>query len=303
MRQARSTVEGAFLAALTVIFYLSSIYIPVLGFLLSFLCPLPIMFLTIRWDMKAGLLAALVASFIVFIFAGAISALTCFVGFTFLGLIMGLTIKRGYNFIEVMGINTLVSISSKLLLIGLVFLIMGQNPLSETLSFLEEGLKKGLSFFPQEGGGIDVEMIASFIHMVLPAAVFIASLFDTVLNFLLGSWIGKRLDIKFPPFPPFENLQLPRSIFWAFALGWLFVLFGGATFWGKIGLNLRMVTQVLFLVQGASVVYYFLGKYIRSRFWLTIIVVFVALQPLLSTILSWVGVFDFCFDLRKIRGK
>ena len=32
MRQARSTVEGAFLAALTVIFYLSSIYIPVLGF-------------------------------------------------------------------------------------------------------------------------------------------------------------------------------------------------------------------------------------------------------------------------------
>ncbi len=63
MRQARSTVEGAFLAALTVIFYLSSIYIPVLGFLLSFLCPLPIMFLTIRWDMKAGLLAALVASF------------------------------------------------------------------------------------------------------------------------------------------------------------------------------------------------------------------------------------------------
>ena len=206
------------------------------------------MFLTIRWDMKAGLLAALVASFIVFIFAGAISALTCFVGFTFLGLIMGLTIKRGYNFIEVIGINTLVSISSKLLLIGLVFLIMGQNPLSETLSFSEEGLKKGLSFFPQEGG-IDVEMIASFIHMVLPAAVFIASLFDTVLNFLLGSWIGKRLDIKFPPFPPFENLQLPRSIFglllWdGFRSVWR------SYFWGKIGLNLRMVTQVLFSSRG-----------------------------------------------------
>ncbi len=216
MRQARSTVEGAFLAALTVIFYLSSIYIPVLGFLLSFLCPLPIMFLTIRWDMKAGLLAALVASFIVFIFAGAISALTCFVGFTFLGLIMGLTIKRGYNFIEVMGINTLVSISSKLLLIGLVFLIMGQNPLSETLSFLEEGLKKGLSFFPQEGG-IDVEMIASFIHMVLPAAVFIASLFDTVLNFLLGSWIGKRLILNFS-LSSFENLVNCPDLFFGLLL-------------------------------------------------------------------------------------
>ena len=66
------------------------------------------------------------------------------------------------SFIEVIGINTLVSISSKLLLIGLVFLIMGQNPLSETLSFLEEGLKKGLSFFPQEGGGIDA---VSYTHL------------------------------------------------------------------------------------------------------------------------------------------
>ena len=108
------------------------------------------------------------------------------------------------------------------------------------------------------------------------------------------------MDIKFPPFPPFENLQLPRSIFWA-------LLWDGfrsvwrSYFWGKIGLNLRMVTQVL-LVQGHPW-YTIFGKYIRSRFWLTIIVVFVALQPLLSLILSWVGVFDFCFDLRKIRGK
>ena len=98
MRQARSTVEGAFLAALTVIFYLSSIYIPVLGFLLSFLCPLPIMFLTIRWDMKAGLLAALVASFIVFIFGRHI-CFNLFCRFTF-GINYGLTIKRGYNFIS-----------------------------------------------------------------------------------------------------------------------------------------------------------------------------------------------------------
>ncbi|HXL01671.1 MAG TPA: YybS family protein [Candidatus Atribacteria bacterium] len=302
MRQARSTAEGAFLAALTVVFYLSSIYIPILGFLLSFLCPLPVMFLTIRWDMRAGLLAALVASFIVFIFAGVVSALTCFVGFTLLGLIMGLTIKRGYNFIEVIGINTLVSISSKLLLIGLVILIMGQNPLAESLSFLEEGLKKGLSFLPSEGG-INVEDIINLIRMALPATVIVASILDTVLNFLLGGWIGKRLGIKFPPFPPFGEWQLPKSIFWAFALGWLFVLFGGTTFWGKIGLNLQMVTQILFLVQGASVVYYFLGKYIRSRVWLTIIVIFLALQPLLSTILSWLGVFDVWFDLRKIRGK
>lgn len=300
MRQSKSTVEGAFLASLTVIFYLSSIYIPILGSLLSFLCPLPVMFLTIRWDMRAGLLAALVASFIVFAFAGVVAAVTCFLGFTLLGLAMGFTVKRNYNFIEVIGINTLVSILSKLSLIGLVFLMVGQNPLWESLSFLEESLEKVFSFLPAEGG-INTETIISLIRMVLPATVVIASLLDTMLNFLLGSWIGKRIGIKFPYLPPFEKWQLPRSIFWAFAFGWLFVLLGGDTFWGKIGLNLQMVTQILFLIQGASVVYYFLAKYIHSRVAVAVIVIFLALQPLLSTLLSWVGIFDVWFDVRKTR--
>ena len=48
---------------------------------------------------------------------------------------MGFTIKRNYSFIEVIGTNTLVSILSKLSLIGLVFLMAGQNPLLESLSF------------------------------------------------------------------------------------------------------------------------------------------------------------------------
>ncbi|HOQ67656.1 MAG TPA: YybS family protein [Candidatus Atribacteria bacterium] len=300
MRQSKSIVEGAFLASLTVIFYLSSVYIPILGSLLSFLCPLPVMFLTIRWDMRAGLLAAVVASFIVFAFAGVVAAVTCFLGFTLLGLAMGFTIKRNYSFIEVIGTNTLVSILSKLSLIGLVFLMAGQNPLLESLSFLEESLEKMLSFLPAEGG-VNVETIINFIHMVLPATVVIASLLDTVLNFLLGSWIGKRIGIEFPSFPPFREWQLPRSIFWAFVLGWLFVLLGGTTFWGKIGLNLQMITQILFLIQGASVVYYFLGKYIRSRVVVAVIVIFLALQPFISTLLSWLGVFDVWFDLRKIR--
>jgi len=51
------------------------------------------------------------------------------------------------------------------------------------------------------------------------------------------------------------------------------------------------------------VIYYFLGKRIHSRVWLTIIVIILAVQPLLSTLLSWLGVFDVWFDLRKIRGK
>jgi uncharacterized protein YybS (DUF2232 family) len=91
--------------------------------------------------------------------------------------------------------------------------------------------------------------------------------------------------------------------FWAFALDGFLYWWEELLFVGKIGLNLQMVTQILFLVQGASVIYYFLGKRIHSRVGLAIIVIILALQPLLSHFVELVGVFDVWFDLRKIRGK
>jgi uncharacterized protein YybS (DUF2232 family) len=85
-----------------------------------------------------------------------------------------------------------------------------------------------------------------------------------------------------------------------FVLSWVFVLFGGETIYGRIGLNLQIVTQSLFIVQGVAIVYYFLSRYIQSRGVKIIILLFVVFQPILSTILSWLGVLDTWFDFRKM---
>ena len=80
----------------------------------------------------------------------------------------------------------------------------------------------------------------------------------------------------------------------------MFVLFGGETIYGRIGLNLQIVTQSLFIVQGVAIVYYFLSRYIQSRGVKIIILLFVVFQPIFSTILSWLGVLDTWFDFRKM---
>ncbi|MGQ9621995.1 MAG: YybS family protein [Candidatus Caldatribacteriaceae bacterium] len=300
MRSVRPTVEGAFLAALTVLLYLASVYIPVLGIFVSFLCPLPVMFLVIRWDVQRGMLAACVASILVLFLAGPMQALTCLVGFTLLGIVMGLTIRRGYNLFEVIALNTGVSLLSKLILLGIALLVMGRNPLAESLSLLEETIKKTAWIAANLPNSRE---LLEYLKLIIPAVLVVASLFDTACNFLLGRWVGKKIGLSFPDIPPFSAFSLPKSVFWAFVLGWVLILFGGSSTLGKIGMNVQMVTQLLFLLQGLSLVYYFLERYIHSKLVRVGILLFLLFQPFFSFLLSWLGVFDVFLDLRKLTLK
>ncbi|MCX6091191.1 MAG: YybS family protein [Candidatus Atribacteria bacterium] len=300
MRKLRPTVEGAFLAALTVILYLSSIYIPVLGFVLSFVCPLPVLFLVIRWDLRTGLLASGVATLIVLAFSGLLQALVCFVGFSLIGLGMGYLIKKERSSFEVISLGSVVSVLSKLALIGIALLLTGKNPITENLRVMEETFQKTAQMLGGMGDG-NFQKILNLLTIALPAILILASLFDTVLNFFLGKWVGKRIGIVFPVFPPFGSWRFPVSVFWMFVLSWAFVLLGGTSILGTIGLNLQMVTQTLFLVQGVSVAYFFLGKYVKSKPGVIVILLFVVFQPLFSSIISWIGVIDTWFDFRKLN--
>lgn len=300
MRSVRPTVEGAFLAALTVLLYLASVYIPVLGIFVSFLCPLPVMFLVIRWDVQRGILAACVASILVLILAGPMQALTCLVGFTLLGVVMGVTIRKEYNLFEVIALNTGVSLLSKLVLLGIALLVIGQNPLTESFALLEETIKKT----PWITANLpNSQELVGYLRLIIPAVLVVASLFDTTCNFLLGRWVGKKIGLSFPDIPPFSAFTLPKSVFWVFVLGWILILFGGSSALGRIGMNVQMVTQFLFLLQGLSLVYYFLGKYIHSKPVRVGILLFLLFQPFFSFLLSWLGVFDVFLDFRKLTLK
>ncbi|HSV31253.1 MAG TPA: DUF2232 domain-containing protein, partial [Atribacteraceae bacterium] len=143
--------------------------------------------------------------------------------------------------------------------------------------------------------------LLNLIQLALPAILIIASLLDTALNFFLGKWVGKKIGVTFPSSPNFIHWRFPKSVFWMFALSWILVLFGGTEGIGRIGVNLQMVTQTLFLVQGLSLVYFYLKKYVQSKVLIIGLLVFSMFQPVLTFILSWAGVLDTWLDLRKLE--
>lgn len=168
------------MAALTVVLYLSSVYLPLFGFFLSFFCPLPVLFLVVRWDLRTGALAAGVATLLV-AFTGLIPALIC-ISYTLIGIFLGYAIKRKYSFFEVIGFGSLVSLLSKIALIGFALLITGINPIVENLQIMEEAFQRTSQVF----GGIGEEnfqQIVTLINLALPAILVVASILDTTINF------------------------------------------------------------------------------------------------------------------------
>jgi uncharacterized protein YybS (DUF2232 family) len=88
----RGLTEGAILAALTVIVAAAGLVAPFVGVLLA---PLPIMLLVIRWGLRTAVLAAVVASAVLFEFVGPLNALSAAALFVPLGLALGWGVWRG----------------------------------------------------------------------------------------------------------------------------------------------------------------------------------------------------------------
>ena len=93
----KSIVEGAFLSAITALLFLASLYIPLLGTLISFLCPLPLIILCLRHDIKIALLALFVSFIMVTLLAGPFQGLIAVFGFGLLGIALGVTIKKAVS--------------------------------------------------------------------------------------------------------------------------------------------------------------------------------------------------------------
>jgi uncharacterized protein YybS (DUF2232 family) len=88
----RGLTEGAILAALTVIVAAVGLIAPFVGVLLA---PLPIMLLVIRWGLRIGVLASVVAALLLLQFFGPVIATPIVAAFVTLGLALGWGVRRG----------------------------------------------------------------------------------------------------------------------------------------------------------------------------------------------------------------
>lgn len=307
----KSIVEGAFLSAITALLFLASLYVPLLGTLISFLCPLPIIILSLRHNIKVALLALLISFFLITIMVGPFQGLIAIMGFGILGIALGISIRRKFSLAEILIVGSITSFLSKVLIMLLGLWLVGFNPLLLGVEQIDQSIRQSLSFYqniglnPEQWEAFKDSLLQSvqLIKIAFPAMLIMASFFDTVINYWIAGNILRRFGYSLEPITPFYQWRVGQSFFWSYMLG-MFLLVINSRYnlpmLERIGLNIQLMFSIIFLITGLALVSYVFHYYKIKPFlfWITCFLVF--FQPFLSLVVTWIGILDVWFDFRSL---
>ena len=317
----RSLVESALLAGLAVVLFLAAHFLPFVGAAFSLICPAPLVILGLRHDLRKASLGLGVASILVAAFLGPLTALFFLLGFGVLGVGLGYLAKRCRGGVDIMMYGILISLGSKLLLMVIVSRVTGINPFQLDSGEMQSVVDRVFKFY--QSSGMSRETLAAvqaqfaesikMLPVIFPTLLTLAAAMDCFLSYVTSGAVLRRLSGKgLPPLPPFSRWRFPRSVFLAFLVSMVLTALGSRS--GemslslRVGTNLRLLVNFLFLFQGLSLIWFFMkggdapsGK--GERILGGIVIIVAVLVPLLSSITVMAGICDMWLDLRLRFGR
>lgn len=306
--------ESSLLSALTVILALAAVYLPVIGMVAALVWALPIIVLVVRHGLRWGIMAVLVSGIIMALLIEPLLSLRMVISFAPAGLMLGVAFRRQWSGAKTFGSALLVSVVAKLLSLGLLFLVTSVNPLNLELEAMQGGFDQTFAVYEQMGmdpaalekSREELAQGMEFLKLLLPFVVVIMGLIDTMVGYLVGSRVLRRLGHSVPELPPFSQWHLPQ--FFLYLLG--FALVG--LYWGgtreikwlyQISMNLNMVAMFAGIIQGLSLMSYVMMRYRVRRVLRLLLYMLVLTGGPLSQILAFTGLFDMIFDYRRRFGS
>ncbi len=304
-------MEAALLTGLSVVLYICG-SLPVVGMVLIFLTPVPLVILEMRHDLRIGFLALTVGALLALLVEGPLSAISYSLGFAMLGLALGRIIELRRTAVEILGWGSLVSLACKLILAVIMFYVTGLNPMNLDMT----GMQKVMDLALKLPGGTEnaesvktmMETTMKIVPLVVPAVFILVSVVDCTICYLISSRVIKRLSHEeLPSLPPFVQWRFPLSVLWAFLVALGCLVIGSRdperfAFLTRIGLNLQILVQYLFILQGMSLVAWWMENMGLSKGLRIPVLVVLFIFPLMSTMTTYVGIIDMCWNVRARIG-
>lgn len=306
----REIAEAGLMVAIMVLLGLGSAYIPVIGTFMSFLFPLPLVILSLRYDLRLGIMALIVSAIIIALFTEPLYGISLSTSFGLVGLIFGYMAKGNRNPNHTILLGALSFLGGVALTASISFLVMGINPINLFFKMYEESFPTVMNLYKKMGIAkeqIDLlqknwEQIMTFIKQALPSMLFVGGIIISYINYLIAYNILKRLKISIPSPISLSVLRIPPITVAGFLIAFLLTFLGGSNptgFLYHLGINLEVIFSVLFLLDGLLVVNFWMSKGNFSLVLKVIIFIFIVFQPIFSQIVTWLGLFDTLFNMRK----
>ncbi|MDU0812564.1 YybS family protein [Bacillus siamensis] len=306
MKNTRALIEGAILISIFAIISLLVVYLPLLGAILLFALPLPIILYTIRHGLKPGIwmgLASLPVSFIVSSFAGLTGAFTA----ACTGVAMGYYFKKKQpGYAVAAGAIACMLCGVVIFVFSIVFLNM--NVVDNTMSQLRESLSLAETMSKQLGYGDQfgkqtklMERQLSTLQYLFPTALILISIVSAFISYAMARPFLRRFFPDLPKMKPFRELRLPQVVvilyFVVTILGFLHLEKGHMMY--SVSLNGGYILNLLICIQGLAFIFFYCHEMEMPKAVPVLAIVLGVLFPLIMSVYLLLGIIDIGFNIRN----
>lgn len=309
-RNITPTIEGGLLVAITLIVGLVSVYVPIIGMFAEFFCAVPLAVLTARQGANKGLTALVVTFILLSMLISPILATRLVLSFGICGVALGWCVRKNFGAAKIFFLTLIVASAAQVLTLLLLIIVMDVNLIDTQIEMVRESFNE--SFAMYESMGVEPERIneaksqvepaLQTLAFLMPTLIMLTALINSLAVWFTARWIFPKLQMKIPNMPPFAEWKFPQIFFYMALVGGLGMYWGFTRGWTEIyeiSLNLLIVSALVGLVQGFSLLSVIFDKYKISKTMRRIFYVVLVLNMFFLQLVAITGLVDMLFDYRK----
>ncbi|MDR7418932.1 MAG: YybS family protein [Armatimonadota bacterium] len=317
----RGLTEGAILAGIVAMLALATRYLPLIGIVTVYLCPLPLALLVIRRGLRIAILAAIVATLVGTMLAGPIVGFSILISFAPMGIIIGIGAHKGWQAARIVLLGTLASaVSTAASFMG--FTGQGVQTLEGMRRQMVEAINQsiqmaaglytrfGLSKEQIDAVTTQYQAFIQILPYILPAMLLAGAATAAWLNYEVGRRVLRRLGYELAALPPIRAWRFPHWTPWLFALGYGLAVVGHASQvkpLENLGTGLLISMSFAFMLQGIVAAWMILGNFdlrpVERTIGIILAVMFSTTLPIINVVFLFLGMIDSAWKVRERWGR
>ncbi len=302
----RDVINGIFIS---VLIFSSGFYVPLLGFFLNLLMPMPVIFYRLKLGRKLGLLIMAAVSAVIIAATGGITIDIIFYGLLLLtGFFLGEFIEMQIPVEQTILYTCIATLAAGGICFFLYSLIKGEGIFSLVSGYIAASLNMTIKIYtdigiPKENIEIisrSLETIQYVLVRIMPSIIAAMLMITTWANILIIRTILTKKGIRLKKLESLDKWQAKEQLVWPVIVSFLMLLVPERAI-KLVGLNFVIIFMPVYFFQGIAIVSFFFQKKNFPKMVKFFIYSIIAIQQIFIPIIIGIGFFDTWIDFRKLK--
>lgn len=311
MKNTKFITEGATLLAIYAMLLLISMYVPILGRVVTFALPLPFILLTIRYRLSNNFVIFTAALFITVIVSQPMNLVKTTM-FGLIGIVLGYMYKKQKKPLEILMAGTLAYLIGIMLIYVASIKFFNIDLMKQMQNMLDESMAQSEKIVTAAGMPISKEqkeLFAQFndvLQTLFPSLLVMVSVCFSWITVMISGSVLRKLKHDVKPWPKFKDIQLPKSIVWYYVIFILlstFIKVEPTSYLHMVFSNLYVIFALLLVIQGLTFIAFLAHSKGFTKGIPIISFIVCMFIPMLFPLVTILGIIDLGISLRsKIGG-